>query len=190
MRKRYVGRPILWLATGGRGGQIAAIDYAYSHVATPYIFHLEDDWEFYRAGFIEKSLVVLRSDTNCSQVWLRALNNIQQHPVEPEIFRNDGVEWRRMAPDYVIQGYRWHGFSFNPGLRRLSDYAAVGKFSDHARFDFQIPWSAENAIGELYRSLGFHAAILCDTEGAGYVRHIGHGRRVSPPTRPGLESPP
>lgn len=181
LRERYVDRQVLWLATGERGGQIAAIDHAYSHVATPYVFHLEDHWEFYRSGFVEKSMVVLRSDTKCSQVWLRALNNIQQHPVEPRIFRSACVEWRRIAPEHIIQGYRWHGFSFNPGLRRMSDYVAIGRYSNHVRFDFQVPWLAENVIGELYRSLGFHAAILCDAEGAGYVRHTGYGRRVAPP---------
>jgi hypothetical protein len=190
VRERYVGRKILWLATGERGGQIAAIDHAYAHVATPYIFHLEDDWEFYRSGFIEKSLVVLRSDTKCSQVWLRALSNIQQHPVEPRIFRSDGVEWRRVALEHIIQGYHWHGFSFNPGLRRTSDYTAIGCYSKHVRFDFQVPWLAENVIGKLYRSLGFHAVILCDREGAGYVRHIGYGRRVVPPAAPGSEPRP
>ena len=30
-----------------RQGQIKSVDYAYSMVETPYIFHLEDDWEFY-----------------------------------------------------------------------------------------------------------------------------------------------
>jgi hypothetical protein len=34
------------IRTGARLGQIAAIDRAYAQVDTPYIFHLEDDWEF------------------------------------------------------------------------------------------------------------------------------------------------
>jgi hypothetical protein len=36
-------------------GQINSIDRGYSNVDTKYIFHLEDDWEFYDYGFIEKS---------------------------------------------------------------------------------------------------------------------------------------
>ena len=36
-----------------RQGQIKSVDYAYSMVETPYIFHLEDDWEFYESYFIE-----------------------------------------------------------------------------------------------------------------------------------------
>ena len=37
-------------------GQISSIDKAYSLVDTKYIFHCEDDWEFYDYGFIEKSM--------------------------------------------------------------------------------------------------------------------------------------
>ena len=40
-------------------GQLASIDLAYSKVSTPYIFHCEDDWEFYRPGFVEDSRTIL-----------------------------------------------------------------------------------------------------------------------------------
>lgn len=40
-------------------GQLASIDLAYESVNTPYIFHCEDDWAFYRSGFVEGSKVVL-----------------------------------------------------------------------------------------------------------------------------------
>jgi hypothetical protein len=33
-------------------GQLASIDKAYSNVETEYIFHSEDEWEFYQGGFI------------------------------------------------------------------------------------------------------------------------------------------
>src|SRR5688572_3336543 len=32
-------------------GQLAAIDRAYALVSTPYIFHCQDDWLFFRSGF-------------------------------------------------------------------------------------------------------------------------------------------
>ena len=89
-----------------------------------------------------------------------------------------------MAIDYDLNGVFWHGFSFNPGLRRLSDYVSIGGYGKHARFDFEVPWKAEQLIGEHYRRSGFYAAILCDGNGEGYVRHLGRGRRVSPPNHP------
>jgi hypothetical protein len=40
-------------------GQINAIDQAYAHITTPYIFHSEDDWEYLCSGFVEESLIWL-----------------------------------------------------------------------------------------------------------------------------------
>ncbi len=73
--EKYRRRKILWLATGKSVGQITAIDYAYSLVNSPYIFHMEDDWEFYAPGFIERSLLLLEALPNSLQVWLRAFND-------------------------------------------------------------------------------------------------------------------
>ena len=39
-------------------GQNASIDKMYAKVETEYIFHCEEDWEFYKGGFIEDSLKV------------------------------------------------------------------------------------------------------------------------------------
>lgn len=186
----YKTRDMLWLSTGRRVGQIAAIDYAYSNVGTPYIFHLEDDWEFHRSFFIERSLVVLGHDPDCLLVWLRAVNDTQRHPVEPGVFVEHDACWQHMTLDHDIQGTLWHGFCFNPGLRRLSDYVAIGGYGKHAKFDFQVPWRAENLIAKLYRRAEFHAAILTDADGAGYVRHIGRNRRVPPPDMTGCPDRP
>jgi hypothetical protein len=172
---------IEWISTGRRVGQIAAIDYAYSRVRTPYIFHMEDDWEFYRHHFIERSLAVLKRNPKCLQVWIRAVKDTQKHPVEPLEYEQDGVTWRRLAPEYVFGGYPWHGFSFNPGLRRLRDYISIGGYGRHARFDHANPGAAESSIGKVFRRRDFYAAILADSAGHGYVRHIGRGRHVGAP---------
>ena len=178
---KYASQPMEWIATGKRVGQIAAIDYAYSRVETPYIFHAEDDWEFCRPGFIEKSLVLLEHHPTCLQVWIRGIHDTQYHPVEPGTFYDRGVSWQRMALDFDLNGEMWHGFTFNPGLRRLQDYIALGGYGKHTKYDFGTPWRSEATIGKLYRSMGFHAEILSDDDGAGYVRHLGRGRRVAPP---------
>lgn len=179
VRSIHAGRDITWIAAGRRVGQIAAIDYAYSRVRTPYVFHLEDDWEFYRTGYIEKSLLLLEAHPKCLQVYLRALNDTQKHPVLPHPFVTEGVEWRRMAYNHILMG-EWHGFSFNPGLRRLADYVSIGGYGVHTRFDQAQPGLSESAISKLYRKRDFFAAILSEGEGKGYVRHIGKGRHVGP----------
>jgi hypothetical protein len=43
-------------------GQVKSIDWAYFHVETEYIFHMEDDWEFYAPGFIEESALIMQSN--------------------------------------------------------------------------------------------------------------------------------
>ena len=67
--------------TGERVGQIRLIDQAYARVQTPYIFHLEDDWEFYRSGFMQKSRALLERDPKILLVQLRAWNDTNGHPL-------------------------------------------------------------------------------------------------------------
>lgn len=146
-------------------GQIAAIETGYAEVRTPYIFHLEDDWEFYRGGFIERSRAVLAVDPSTLCVWLRAWDDTNGHP----------LHFTSAAEDFGVLafGYRgkWHGFTFNPGLRRLSDYTALGSF----RRILASPLKHEGQISQHYHALGYRAVIL---DRVGYVRHIGWDRRV------------
>jgi hypothetical protein len=166
------------ISTGERVGQIAAIDYAYSRVTTPYVFHLEDDWEFYASGFIEKSLTILDRDDTCLQVYLRALDDTNGHPIDPSEHRTRGVRWRRLKYGFVAYGGEWNGFSFNPGLRRLADYVAVGGYGVHGRDAPPGHAAVELALSRIYREKGMFAAILSDRRGEGYVRHIGWERTV------------
>ena len=171
-----------WLiSTGERVGQIAAVDYAYSHVRSEYIFHLEDDWQFYAGGFIEKSLLLLTALPQCLQVYIRALNDTNGHPVHWRTRRTSGVAWRRMRYGYKAFGGEWNGFSFNPGLRRLADYTAIGGYGVHKLRARKRHAGTEIALSRLYRRRRMFAAILSDREGAGYVRHIGWDRTVPEP---------
>jgi len=153
---------------------------AYAQIGADYIFHCEDDWEFYQPGFIEKSLAVLQANPLILQVWLRAFDDTNRHPIlSPTLFAGD-VPYRLMHPDFDTEHWGvWHGFSWNPGLRRRREYDLVGSFG---RFDpdrQKTDLALESEISEFYRRRGFVAAILADYDGNGYVRHLGWGRRVS-----------
>jgi hypothetical protein len=50
------------------------------------------------------------------------------------------------------------GFSFNPGLRRFSDYQRIGSYGRHVGYDPQ--GCGEQAIAKLYSDLGYKSAIL------------------------------
>ena len=157
-------------------GQIRSIDIAYSHVKTAYIFHCEDDWEFFKPGFIEKSLEILESDPMIFTVWLRPYDDTSGHPIEPEIRGNH----RYMALNFANC---WSGFTFNPGLRRMRDCA---RFLPYSRLEGLIPKGEKQSleIGEVdlsiyHKLFGYRGAITLDPEG--YARHIGWERHVKNP---------
>ena len=165
--------------TNHRVGQIKLIDQAYAQVTTPFIFHLEDDWEFYRSGFMERSRAILESDPSTLLVQLRPWNDNNGHPLSfaaPD--RSFGV---------LAYGYCdcWHGFTLNPGLRRLSDYQRLGGSYERQPKTMYVvaktPTAAlpyEVEASAFYHRLGYRAVILDET---GYVRHIGAERHVPHP---------
>ena len=87
-----------------------------------------------------------------------------------------------MSFGYQCKGI-WHGFSFNPGLRRLSDYVAIGGYGVNARFNLSAPGEAESKIGIIYRNRDYFAAILAGNDGKGYVKHIGFTRHIGTDAR-------
>jgi GT2 family glycosyltransferase len=151
-------------------GQIQCIDDAYAHVKTPYIFHCEDDWEFFKAGFMEPSLKILEHDKKVMIVWILHPPN---HPIEQEIFKIDNIEYRLVGVD--ISG-SWHGFTWNPSLRRLADYKLVEPYSGFIQAgDFNALTECHIGI-ELYEKYGFRVASINDE----YCKHIGGGRIAVP----------
>jgi hypothetical protein len=180
--ERYRQYNFKWVCTGKRVGQILAIDAAYDLVGTPYIFHCEDDWEFSAPGFVEKSLAVLEQNANVLQVWIRGLNDTNGHPIMNRHLFADAVPFRLMQPGYRSAEWgTWHGFSFNPGLRRRRDYNLIGSYGSLDPLRQKKSWEIEREVSEFYAKHGFFAAILADQQGSGYIRHIGWGRRVGEP---------
>lgn len=146
-------------------GQVKSIVKAYDMVSTKYIFHLEDDWKFFKSGFIEQSKQILESDKKILQVWIRGIMDTNGHPVERTTYRTiDGVRYRLLTVNHLG---RWHGFSFNPGLRRKSDYIPYNSIT---AYEGKGNSGAEQEIGEYYFKKGFRSAIIL---GDGFVRHIG-----------------
>lgn len=143
-------------------GQVRSIDLAYSFVTNPYIFHLEDDWEFYQVGFVELSLDVIQKFPWVVTVWLRAHNDTMRHPIEPVA----GLPFHLLGLNYEN---RWHGFTWNPGLRRLSDYRFIRNFAAFG--------PGESIAGQWYMEKGYRAAILNVPQG--FVRHIGWFRSTA-----------
>ena len=153
-----------------REGQAKNIDRAYARVKTEYIFHCECDWSFYlpertwRPGFIAWSQMILAAHPEVLQVWLRAHNDTNGHPII------EGEDYPYLDPDW---SGGWSGFSWNPGLRRTEDWERIGGYMKYWQGTDN---KTEQYLSHLYANLGFVAAIL--PEPSGYVRHIGWGRSL------------
>jgi hypothetical protein len=151
-----------------RKGQPHAIDMAYMLVQTPYIFHCEDDWEFYEGGFIADSRSVLEAEPKCASVWIRHPQDRNNHTVIPAMkITRQAVRYQQMATRYKGN---WHGMTWNPGLRRLSDYLAMGKFSDMCEWRANDHCHSEKQFNKKYYEAGYVGMSLC----RGFVKHIGH----------------
>lgn len=144
-----------------RIGQINALDWLMQHVDAEYYMTLEDDWEFYKTGFMQKSIDILSQHPDIIQCWLREVNDTNGHP----IIKMDGLY------SFMSTKHQWKGFSFNPAVRRLADYKP---YSSIAKFNPSDPASAEKKIGEYYFKKGFRACIINE----GFVKHIGNNRTV------------
>ena len=163
-------------------GMFGSIDKLYKNVNTEYIFHSEDDWEFYRGGFIEDSIKVLETQPKVLQVWIRPKSDRILNPIEKRVFTlPGGVNVRRVMPvSYQVNRkdaeplkiYDYQGFSSNPGLRRKSDWMMEPISENYNKLVH------EHLIDLVYRKLGFMVVSLSKTDEEGYVKHIGWDNRV------------
>ena len=103
-------------------GQVRSIDKAYAMITTPYVFHMEEDWEFYKEGFIEACLDVIDLDEKIVCVWTRDPNDTPHPSIDPTYAIN-GRGVRRLI--WGFDGH-WHGFTFNPSMRKMADYPKDG----------------------------------------------------------------
>jgi len=157
---------IKWIEPKERTGQITALDSLWQSVKTEYAFTMEDDWETYKSGFIEKSMEILENHEKIMQVWLREKEDTNQHPIEwPENY-----DFGIMKTNNGL----WAGTCFNPSLKRKSDYDIIKSYGKYTQFSFKSAWKSEAAISQVYHRLGFKAAILPE----GYIKHIGWERHV------------
>ena len=158
-------------------GQMASVDRAYATVSTPWIFHCEDDWRFFRGGFVEESRAVLEERRDVSVIVPRRLGQNPTHDAivataPPERVAGFAVRIPRPGAHPV-----WGGYSFNPGLRRLADWRALGSFAALGHEADASAW---------FLARGMRCAYLdspaCET--TGLFRHVrdaaGPGRASRP----------
>ncbi|SMN11009.1 hypothetical protein SPBRAN_1224 [uncultured Candidatus Thioglobus sp.] len=128
-------------------GQAAAIDAGYAKVKTPHVFHCEDDWLFFRSGFIRDSFFLLDKFPKASTILLRGREEGKVLMNLPYEIHN-GIMFFRTYPEIHKLFF---GYSYNPGLRRLSDYRHIAPIADIGD---------EGMVSFVFKQLGFYSVHL------------------------------
>lgn len=163
-------------------GQPKAIDTAYELIDSDYVFHAEDDYLFEgNANFIQDSIDIMENDSRVNQVWCRHFSDyfvshgdVNTMLDQELLMAPSGVEYKIVLKDQMGTG--WCGFSWNPGLRKMSDYKTIFPDGYQACVREDDPsFVAEFRCSELADSHGYGAAILingcCYNHGAGLSVH-------------------
>lgn len=166
--------PIKFCYNDERIGQMKTIEKYITLVNTPYIFHLEDDYEFFDYGFIELSLKILDSDPKISQVLLED----EQHDFfNMDIGNSLCLQVKTNNPNglYSINANNGDGalnvFSWRPSLKKM-EVALL-------RVPYQ-PWDDEYTIELEINKRGYYAVITKNNKNGkkGFCTHIGKNRHI------------
>ena len=158
--KKLLPFPTTILYNETRIGQMASINNGLPYLKTAYVFHCEEDWEFYDYGFIEKSLEILKKNNKITSVWLRSHQEIKDRYSDFTINKVD-------QENYYLIGPNIGNFSFNPGLKTLE----VAKM-----FSPYKGGICEGKLSHSFRDINMTSAITDHL--TGYVRHIGWDHHV------------
>lgn len=160
--------PIEVIVNNPQLGQMKSLDKVYALVETPYAFHCEDDWEFFRGGFLAESFALLKARPDVSMVALRPRSELNPLVREMPVERLGDLEYFTLDPSLHPE---YFSYSFNPGLRRAADIRTLGSLAAIGH---------EPDVSYAFKQRGMRMANLQHPA----VRHIGDGRHVHDPTQP------
>ena len=144
-------------------------------IKTPYVFHLEDDYEFFDSGFIELSFKILDSDKKISQVLLED----EQHDYY-KVDINNKLCYKILTcdPNTYLGKYGNNGdgalsvFSWRPSLKRI-EIAML-------RMPYEL-WDDEYTLLLEINKRGKYAVITKNVKNGknGFCSHIGKNYHVN-----------
>jgi hypothetical protein len=139
-----------------RIGQMRSIENGVKYINTPYVFHCEDDWEFYCHGFIELSMEILQSNEKISQVLLRSYDEYI-YRYNMKINNDDNANYNIITLNEGTSVY-----SFNPSLKKIEIELLNIPYKDT---------DDEGTIQKKIQELGYISVITKNRKG--FVTHIG-----------------
>ena len=163
--------PIIFCYNDVRIGQMKTIEKYSKLIKTPYVFHLEDDYEFFDSGFIELSFNILDSDPKISQVLLED----EQHsfykvdignPLCYKLMTNEPHEITANNGDGPLNVFSWR-----PSLKKIE----IQKL----RIPYEH-WDDEYTIELLVNKLGYYSVVTNNIKDGrpGFCTHIGKNYHV------------
>lgn len=144
---------------GTRTGIMASIDRLHRAVETPYIFHLEDDWDFDAPIDFDAAKRALDADPTISVVCVRAWDELKKKHRARATTLAPGL--RAMDP---ASHPEWYGYTSNPGVLRKSFWE---RYQPVSRF-------RHDELSGVAKKDGLRVAYCVP----GVARHTGDGRHV------------
>lgn len=158
-------------------GHPKSMNMIYDLVSTEYLFHLEDDHEFFRKrNYFTEMIECLESKPNIGQCLVN-INYAEDCKVGPKItgcspFKvNNNTYWlHRHLTGFVAQQegkrhpvncFYWPHFSFRPSLIKVDSLKKVGKFcltAEHFEMEFAQRWSKAGFVSAFLNGI-FHYHI-------------------------------
>lgn len=136
LNKKY-GNKFKIISNDSRIGLSKSLDNLFNSSENEFIFHCEDDWMFdTNPNLISESLSILDENPDIHQVSVRHDHCNPHKPVGEKQYTSTSVEYLILSQEFrSTPTQMWNGYSWNPGLRRKSDYLkmfpkGVSEFGD------------------------------------------------------------
>jgi len=176
--KNILPYPITFCYNDERIGQMKTIEKYIKFVKTPFVFHLEDDYEFFDYGFIELSHKILSSDSKISQVLLEN----EQHDFHKIDIGNE-LCYKVMTNDPDNPGVSDGQTCCNNGDGPLNVFSWRPSLKPLNIALLRIPyeeWDDEYTIELEINKLGYYAVITKNQKDGekGFCKHIGKNYHV------------
>lgn len=149
-------------------GQMRSIDRLYEAVATPYVIHLEDDWEFTRAIDLTRIVAMLEQKPDMTVALLAHREYAAHMESGVRMMSAEGLDYKIFAFETHPL---WFSYSFNPSIARIDLWRDIGPF---AKFE------TEEKLSGVLKEQGKRIALLWPPVG----HHIGDDRHVPDPFQP------
>ncbi len=168
MRSKYPFFEFVW-KTIDQKGHASSMNMIKDMVDTPFLFHLEDDWQFYyKASYIQPCLHVLYNDSTLGQC---LLNKNYSETFEDVSIHGGIFQTTPYGQRYYIHEYQpddslfrekygkcpsvayWPHFSLRPGMNKMCVWKKIGTFDDSSEH-FELNYATR------FMEEGFKTAFL------------------------------